>query len=347
MRTRRGGIGSGGHSEGNSERWLLTYADMITLLLVLFIVLFALSTINMRKYAQFESGLVHVNSPNVNPILQKGSGLLHGGQSLLSHPGAINPPAPAVALHLPQPTTLQSPASSGIPPASLAAVAKLLQARLAAAGMSNDVQVQLHPGALVIQLIADKLFFASDSAALGSQGQLVVDTIGQVLGPLSNAVQVDGYTDNQPVLSGPYPTNWELSAIRGVNVLRRLLGDGVAPVRLSATAFGSAHPLVPNSSPANQARNRRVNIVVLGTSVLPQLPASASTPAAATGSVSAAASSAIAPSTGSTPGTAVPGATVPGATTVPVTTASTPPPTTPALAPLSQNLRFLPTLHLP
>jgi chemotaxis protein MotB len=228
----------------SGERWLLTYADMITLLLALFIVLFALSTIDQKKYQEFKTGVVQAFSPHSEPI-PGGTGLLQQ-TSLVTHPGTTK-------------TTVPNP---------LVNLEQRIQASLAQAGVSQDATVSLEQRGVVVRLLTDKVFFATYSADLGPVGDRVVDAVGRVASTMTNPVQVEGYTDNQPITgSGPYKTNFELSAARAMTVVDRLAGpDGLAPGRLSGIGYGDTRPIVPNDTPAHQAANRRIDVVLLGSS---------------------------------------------------------------------------------
>jgi chemotaxis protein MotB len=200
----------------SQERWLLTYADMITLLLVLFIVLFALSKINQAKYRQFQQSVSHVKLV--------GSSVAHGSTSVPSRGPA---PLSASSDHLRQ-------------------IEQVLSHALALKG-----------------LVADSTFFVTDSAQLSPLGEEIVDTSGRVLDSYPNNVDVAGYTDDQVITGGPYANNWALSSARSSTVVERLTTiDGVDPQRVVAIGYGQYHPVVPNSSPAAEAENRRVNIVV-------------------------------------------------------------------------------------
>jgi chemotaxis protein MotB len=225
------------------ERWLLTYADMITLLLALFIVLFALSSIDKKKYEAFRTGVVQTFSPRTVP-LPGGTGLLQQ-TSLATHPGT---------------------AKATIPPNPLVNVEQRIQAALSQAGVSQYAVVTLERRGVVIRMLTDKVFFATYSADLGDVGSRVVDAVGQVATTVPNSIQVEGYTDNQPITgSGPYRTNFELSAARAMTVVDRLAGaDHVAPGRLSGVGYGDTRPIAAEDTPAHQAANRRVDVVLLG-----------------------------------------------------------------------------------
>lgn len=222
------------HEDMSQERWLLTYADMITLLLVLFIVLFALSKINQAKYRQFQQSVSHVKLV--------GTSVVHGSTTTASRG-----PAPLAASAT----------------ARLRQIQQALTHALSAKGLLGDVTITINASGLVEGLVADSTFFVTDSAQLSTLGDEIVDTSGRVLDSYPNNVDVAGYTDDQLITGGPYANNWALSAARSSTVVERLTTqDGVNPERVVAIGYGQYHPVVPNSSAAAQAENRRVNIVV-------------------------------------------------------------------------------------
>jgi chemotaxis protein MotB len=232
---RERGSGNDGHGHGgpSSERWLLTYADMITLLLVLFIVLFALSKINQAKYRQF------VQSVNSGKIV--GDSVVNGNSTTPSFGSAPLSPLPA----------------------QLKQIEKALTKALNQHGLLHSVSLKQTSQGLVIGLVSDSTFFLTDSAQLSVQGLSIIDTSGSVIAKYGNSVDVAGYTDNQPITGGPYQNNWALSAARSVAVVERLTTvDGVDPTKVVSLGYGQYHPVVPDSSPANQAQNRRVNIII-------------------------------------------------------------------------------------
>jgi chemotaxis protein MotB len=222
------------HEDTSQERWLLTYADMITLLLVLFIVLFALSKINQAKYRQFQQSVSHVKLV--------GTSVVHGSTTAVSRG-----PAP-----------LSATAS-----AHLRQIQAALTHALALKGLLGDVTITINASGLVEGLVADSTFFVTDSAQLSPLGDEIVDTSGRVLDSYPNNVDVAGYTDDQLITGGPFANNWALSAARSSTVVERLTTiDSVNPARVVAIGYGQYHPVVPNTSATAQAENRRVNIVV-------------------------------------------------------------------------------------
>jgi chemotaxis protein MotB len=263
-------------AEGGMERWLLTYADMITLLLALFVVLFALSTISTKKFTALANALRDTFSghttvvKNDTGLLQHNSLVDHSGQTPGIHPEQSGQNTAASAGVT---TTTAAPAG---PPGSqpLSTIRSELNSALAAAGLSGDVSItqnsptQNSPtpttSELVVQILSDQVFYANDSASLGTTGDKVVDTIASVLQSNTNNAAVQGYTDNQAIYGGPYATNWELSAERAVHVVERLTTtDNINPNRLEVVGFGQTRPLVPNTTAANLAENRRVDVVIL------------------------------------------------------------------------------------
>ena len=228
------GAGEGGHGDASGERWLLTYADMITLLLVLFIVLFAISTVDQAKYQEFKQSVT-------NAVLSRTP---HGATDVTS----------------PSKSTLTHPLST---PNQLAEIQQQLESSLNSQGLLGDVKIATDSSGLVVGLVTDSTFFGTDSADLTQIGRQIVDTVAVVIRAYPNAIEVAGYTDNQPITGGPYASNWALSAARATTVVVRMTkSDGVNPSQVALIGYGQYHPLVPDSSPNALAQNRRVNIVI-------------------------------------------------------------------------------------
>ncbi|MHB1583693.1 MAG: flagellar motor protein MotB [Acidimicrobiales bacterium] len=249
--------------EGNSERWLLTYADMITLLLALFVVLFALSTINNKKFLELKLGLT--KTFNQSPITSSGSNGLLQQTDLTSHPGISQDRSTVNAGHAAPIDASSSQSQSQSQSPSLAQISQQIDQALAQSNLSQYATTSVSTRAVTVQVLADKAFFAVDSANLGSVGDQVVDTIAGVIRADPNNVAVEGYTDNQPIYGGPYSSNWELSAARAADVVERLNAvDGLPMTRLQAIGYGQTHPIASNATPAGQAENRRIDVVILG-----------------------------------------------------------------------------------
>jgi chemotaxis protein MotB len=278
---RRGHARRGGHDEEheeheNHERWLVSYADMMTLLMVLFIVMFAISSINQGKFDQLKQGLHNgFGTPQT---------MMAGGNNLLDSGDGVAPDDPQIA-------AVASGGAGGVSVNSVKGVApeqvaglvkatehaqvrkevenlkkaeKALKAALARAGIPHGATFRFDERGLVVTIATDKVLFESGSAALRRQGRRILDTIEPTLATLPNRISVDGHTNSVPIATDRYPSNWELSTDRAAGVLRYLARPGGIPVdRMSAAGYADTRPLRPASDPRALVVNRRVEIVVL------------------------------------------------------------------------------------
>ncbi len=259
----------------NHERWLVSYADMMTLLLVLFVVLYAMSQVDQAKFAALAKGLaVSFGGPiSVTPAS------LPEGEPLDGLPGVID-----IASALPPEETVeQAEVDRAAEQAALqraervaaeaaAAYDELAEARdridaaLTEAGFSGAAQYEIDERGLVVHIVADAVLFDAEEAVLRPEGRTILDAVAPTLGELPNALRVEGHANHLPVTrGGPWPSNWELSGYRASTVLRHLGSRGVPEPRMSATGYSSTRPLVPESHPDALSVNRRVDLVVLST----------------------------------------------------------------------------------
>jgi chemotaxis protein MotB len=297
------------HEEGASaERWLLTYADMITLLMVLFIVLFAMGQTDIRKFNAFKDSfhqLQQQSQANAPP----------GGPGILSQPSAIalSEQNPYAKLDSSAATTASGKQENGQDSsgqqangqsqpgqdqqsssqaqsadrlsdqkftglsAKAAAAEKLalnkallaMERALEKAGLASEVKFTFDQRGLVVTILTDQILFPLDSADLQPEGVRIINAIAPVLAALPNQVDVEGDTDNQPITGGPYASNWALSAARAVAVVQDLISDhGIDPSRLEATGNSDTRPVVANNNAQHRAENRRVEIVIFSTTVV-------------------------------------------------------------------------------
>ena len=239
----------------DSERWLLTYADMITLLMVLFIVLFAISQVNQRKFDEFGHGLS--KSFGESKVVDGGPGLLDGS----TKQSDVDEDAVSVqeAVAKQEQDVMVTKAVNDQFIKLRAEITRSLQLR----GLNGSVEFDRQERGLVINVVTDKVLFDLGSADLRPQGARVLDAIGPSLAKVKNTLSVEGHTDNIPISGGAFPSNWELSTERATTVLRYLLTKRVSPARVSAAGYADQRPLVGNDTPVHRARNRRVAIVVL------------------------------------------------------------------------------------
>jgi chemotaxis protein MotB len=266
----------GGGEHESEERWLLTYADMITLLMALFMVLFSISSVNISKYETLQKSLKAAFSGNILP----------GGKAIAQQ-GATDNAAQApssVELQAIEPvqtegssalenSTAHGSVSSAAAAVKATAIAKQaaefqhikeeLDAYAASHGFAKSVQTTIEARGLVIRVLTDDLLFASGQATLEARANGLLSEIAQLLNvDETHPISVEGNTDNVPIHSSLYPSNWELSTARASTVVRFLIAHGVAPTRLTALGNAEQHPVDSNATAAGRARNRRVEIVM-------------------------------------------------------------------------------------
>ncbi|HEX7106896.1 MAG TPA: flagellar motor protein MotB [Acidothermaceae bacterium] len=271
---RRGHRGGEEHEEheGNLERWLLTYADMITLLMVLFIVLFAISVVDKKKFAALADGLSHQFGAT-NKVLPAGTGVIDGGQTsnhdqgqLANNPAQPLSPIDQVEISKQRQQQIQKENLLKQEQQTLLNAKQQIEAALQAKGLQNSASFKLTSRGLVVSIVTDQVLFDTGKADLKPVGQQVLDAVAPALLKLPNDISIEGHTDNVPITGGLFASNWELSAVRATTVLRYLMAhDGLQADRMSATGYADTKPVAPNDSAAHQAQNRRVELVVLST----------------------------------------------------------------------------------
>ncbi len=265
----------GGHEEEheNHERWLVSYADMITVLMALFIVLFAISQVDQQKFIELKSGLAEGFGANSQTPVTGGSGLL-------SSPDGPPNPAQLMVDAAPSPVNVvdadegvetdgAAEARTAIEAAEaeldrLQEIQRALEAALAEEGLQDRVAFRISERGLVAAVVADDVFFASASARIEPRGLDVLDAMAPVLRSLPEDVAVEGHANHLRITGGQFPTNWELSGARATSVVRHLIdAGGLEPTRLSATGYGDTRPLFPVDDERALSGNRRVDLVVL------------------------------------------------------------------------------------
>ena len=286
MARRRSKLGPSDDEHANEERWLLTYADMITLLMVLFIVLFAIGQIDTKKFDKLHDGLAQ--SFGQSTVLNGGSGLLDG--SAVQAPAPDDSRAGQQALERQRQAVLAaSKAADEVAQKQSAAKRQamtVLEASfttaLAKQGLAGAVEFQEgDQRGLVVNIVTDKVLFDLGQATLRTQGATVLDTLAPLLKKQPNGLVIEGHTDNQPISDSRFASNWELSTERATTVLRHLLADGIDASKVAAAGYADQRPLKAGNSAASRARNRRVAIVILSqTAIAPSVSAAGSLPSA-------------------------------------------------------------------
>lgn len=270
---RRGGHDEEHEAHENEERWLLTYADMITLLMVLFIVMFAMSQVDQRKFMALKTGLAAGFGAPV-AMLSGASGMLDvggsiapdtvnlagqaGGKGSIPDRDTINPAAVA------QLATATERARVAQQVKALQQAQAKLQQALAKAGVAKAATFRFNEQGLVVTIATDKVLFDNGSAQLRQEGRSILAALAPTLRSLPNQLRVDGHTNSIPIHTAQYADNWDLSAARATGVLRYLAGSQHVPVsRMAATGYADTRPLLPAANARSVSVNRRVEIVIL------------------------------------------------------------------------------------
>lgn len=229
---------------GNSERWMVSYADFITLLFAFFVVMYSISSVNEGKYKVLTESLTGVFSqaPKTLDPIQLGEQL----------PRALD--APVDARHAPS----DSESASQDP---LESIAEAMQSAFGELISIGDLRVHANELWIEIELSSGLLFPSGDALPLDSAFDLV-ERIAAILKPYDNPVHVEGFTDNLPIRSRLYPTNWELSAARAATVVRMLSAGGMDAGRLAAVGYGEHRPVADNKTAEGRRANRRVVLLV-------------------------------------------------------------------------------------
>jgi chemotaxis protein MotB len=270
-RRRRGG--AGGDHAGGDERWLLTYADMITLLMALFMVLFSIAVVNKGKFDELAKSL-----------REAFAGPLDRGGTAVLNVGSDNPTAVAKSELNTRPASFPSVEQArqnqaGVAAAvlklatgreqaqdkSLVKAKAIIDKRVAALGLQSQVKTEINERGLVIRLLTDKILFGLGSTTVQPQIVPLLGTIGAAIDPIPNPIRIEGHTDRVQYPGDPFG-NWRLSVLRAVSVLEVLGTHGLVMAHhedVAPDGFGDTHPLVAYGSGPAEPRNRRVEIVVL------------------------------------------------------------------------------------
>ncbi len=242
----------------NTERWMVSYADFVTLLFAFFVVMYSISSLNEGKYKTLSTALSEAFT--VSSMLEK---------ERVTEPITLFEQPPKIA----EPPPLESEPYADIEKrrelseAILQEREKLSQASakfeevLLPMIHDNLVSVKKHDFWIELQM-SSELLFTSGNDQLSSKATDVLKTIATVIAPLPNAISVEGYTDNVPIDTVIFRSNWDLSTARATSVVHELIKTGIDPLRLSATGYGEYHPIADNSNEKGRFENRRVTLVV-------------------------------------------------------------------------------------
>jgi len=250
----------------NHERWLVSGYDMMTLLFAVFVVLYAISSTNVSKVKALQQSLQDAFS---GPVFSGGRAMQQTGDTAAEGPAAPEPPLPALSPAqmlqdaMAQKETADASKQAGQEQQDFLALKKRIDKLVHKAGLGAKVSTTVSVQGLKVKLLTDKLFFDSGSAAINAAALPTLDRIGRIVATERNhPVRVEGHTDDRPIATSQYPSNWQLSGARAGAVVQRLARAGVSAKRLSLGGFAAEHPVASNATPAGRGQNRRVEIVL-------------------------------------------------------------------------------------
>lgn len=264
---RRNRDGAGGD---DSNRWLTTYGDAVTLLLAFFVMLYAISQVDVQKFQLLVSGFQDPfkNQSLVDGLLETGDGIVGqaspqtgsaGVERLDIIPETVN--IGGGAEH--EEKEKEKPDTVLTTTEELAEVREALIEELEANGIETEVGLALDSRGLVVSIATDEVLFPSGSPVLQPDGEALIGLIAPILNRFDNEIRVEGHTDTVPLDNNGY-TNWNLSSDRALAVLRLLeVGYHLNPTRLSATGYGEHRPVASNETEGGRQANRRVELVIV------------------------------------------------------------------------------------
>ena len=230
----------------NHERWLVSYADFITLLFAFFVVMYSLSSVNEGQYRVLSDSIVQAfRSLSIND----------SGRQLIVPP--VIKPLPPASAELQEATAARRKQTA----AQMRSMAD--EIRRVMGTLAQNGQVTVSEGAFGISIeINAALLFAPGEAALGGSASEALRAVAQVLAASVFPITIEGHTDNTPINTYRFPSNWELSAVRASTVARLFIDSGVRPDRLTAAGYADQRPVADNAAEAGRGRNRRVTILL-------------------------------------------------------------------------------------
>ncbi|MBC9785388.1 OmpA family protein [Heliobacterium chlorum] len=231
------------HEEHVDETWLIPYADMLTLLLALFIVMFAVSQVDTKKFEALKKAM--------ETVFKGGSGLMMNSSPMPTEGASDQPPEMAVMESLREARNFQEMKTQ---------MDKYIQDK----GLQNQIETSLAQEGLQISF-RDAALFDSGKANLRPEALPTLDVLAELLSGLKgNDVRIAGHTDNLPISTAEFPSNWDLSAKRALNVMKRILNQGkLDPAKFTAVGYGEYHPKDTNDTAEGRANNRRVEVLII------------------------------------------------------------------------------------
>ncbi|WP_246599734.1 flagellar motor protein MotB [Clostridium lacusfryxellense] len=234
--------------EPNHERWLLTYSDLITLLMIFFVIMYASSSVNAVKYKQL--------SQSLNAAFEGGS-----GKSVVGDQSGVSSPVPT-STTTPEVTDVAA-ASKTLEENNMKDIKQNVDTYLKKNGLSGSVSTKIDERGLAVSLNSTLLFDIGKANVLAASSKKLI-SIGQMLNSVNNYIRIEGHTDSSPISNNEFSSNWQLSAIRATNVTELLISQsGINPQRISSVAYGENRPIATNTTQVGKAKNRTVDIIIL------------------------------------------------------------------------------------
>jgi chemotaxis protein MotB len=244
--------------EPNHERWLLTYSDLITLLMIFFVIMYASSSVNAVKYKQL--------SQSLNAAFEGGSGKSVVGEN--SGVSSLEPTTPTpevtnVEKTIAEKEAAAAAASKTLDENKMNAIKKNVDSYLKKNGLSGSVSTKIDERGLAVSLNSTLLFNVGKANVIPASSKKLI-SIGKMLNSVNNYIRIEGHTDSTPISNYEFSSNWQLSAIRATNVTELLISQsGINPQRISSVAYGENRPIATNATQVGKARNRTVDIIIL------------------------------------------------------------------------------------
>lgn len=235
----------------NLERWLVSYADFITLLFAFFVVMYAISSVNEGKYRVMSDSLINAfkEPQSTDKLIEKNT----------KHDEILSGTGKPIGKSVPQPQ--QTPERQKAAE-SMKKVAKSVLQAMQPLIQNGQVRVTQSPRGITVEINASVLF-KSGEAVLQPQSTEALSAVAQVLTQVDNPIQVEGHTDNIPINSPSFPSNWELSSSRAGSVVRLFTERGVPAARMVAIGYADNRPIDTNATSDGRSRNRRVNVLIM------------------------------------------------------------------------------------
>lgn len=241
------------HEDHVDESWLIPYADILTLLLALFIVLFAASEVDSKKFEAI--------AKSFNSAMQGGTGVLEHDSAVETIDEAGQIPKMGEADSAEENQKEMTPKQDQ---EKLGDLQKVIEGFIKEKGLSPRLQTRLTEQGLMLTITEGVLFQPGNAEVVGEARNIAIEISNLIVTDPPRQIVIEGHTDNTPIRTVKYPSNWELSSSRAINFMKILLENGkFDPKKFSATGYGEYQPVDTNDTPEGRAKNRRVEVLIL------------------------------------------------------------------------------------